>query len=55
MDYFGHSMATGANAAAVSYVEMRVASNASSFGVGIDQNIVTASLKAVLSGWKSVV
>ncbi|CAN7571968.1 2-isopropylmalate synthase [Pseudoduganella sp. LjRoot289] len=50
MHYFEHSLATGANASAVSYIDMRVAGNASGFGVGIDQNIVTASLKAVVSG-----
>lgn len=50
MDYVEHAMASGANAPAVSYVEMRIAEQASGYGVGIDQNIVTASLKAVISG-----
>lgn len=50
MDYFEHSMSSGANAPAVSYIEMRVDDSASGFGVGIDQNIVTASLKALISG-----
>ncbi len=43
-------MGTGANATAVAYVELRLADGATLFGVGIDKNIVVASLKAVLSG-----
>lgn len=50
MNYFEHSLSTGANAKAVCYIEMRVNGGPSGFGVGIDQNIVTASLKAVVSG-----
>ena len=43
-------MGSGANATAVAYVELRVADGSSLFGVGIDKDIVVASLKAVLSG-----
>ena len=49
-DYREHAMGTGANATAVAYVELRREDGATMFGVGIDKNIVTASLKAVLSG-----
>ncbi|MFM8745934.1 MAG: 2-isopropylmalate synthase [Aestuariivirga sp.] len=49
-DYREHAMGTGANASAVAYVELRLADGTSLFGVGIDKNIVVASLKAVLSG-----
>ncbi len=49
-DYREHAMGTGANASAVAYVELRLADGATLFGVGIDKNIVVASLKAVLSG-----
>jgi 2-isopropylmalate synthase len=49
-DYREHAMGHGANAAAVAYVELRLADGSSLFGVGIDKNIVVASLKAVLSG-----
>ncbi len=49
-DYREHAMGTGANASAVAYVELRLADGSTLFGVGIDKNIVVASLKAVLSG-----
>ena len=50
VDYREHAMGMGANATAVAYVELRVSGGATLFGVGIDKNIVVASLKAVLSG-----
>jgi 2-isopropylmalate synthase len=50
VDYREHAMGSGANAAAVAYVELRLPNGAALFGVGIDKNIVVASLKAVLSG-----
>ena len=50
MDYSEHAISAGANAPAVTYMEMRLAGGTSVFGVGIDQNIVTASLKALVSG-----
>ncbi|HRF44730.1 MAG TPA: 2-isopropylmalate synthase [Candidatus Competibacteraceae bacterium] len=50
VDYHEHAIGAGANATAVSYVEVRMDSDpASLFGVGIDSNIVTASLNAVIS------
>jgi 2-isopropylmalate synthase len=49
-DYREHAMGTGAKATAVAYVELRLPDGATCFGVGIDKNIVVASLKAVLSG-----
>jgi 2-isopropylmalate synthase len=49
-DYREHAMGMGANASAVAYVELKLGDGASLFGVGIDRNIVVASLKAVLSG-----
>ncbi|MEO9166999.1 MAG: 2-isopropylmalate synthase [Aestuariivirga sp.] len=50
VDYREHAMGHGANAAAVAYVELRLADGTTLFGVGIDKNIVVASLKAVVSG-----
>ncbi len=50
MDYHEHSIGSGANATAVSYIEMRVGDGPSMHGVGMDSNIVTASFKAILSG-----
>ena len=49
-DYREHAMGMGANATAVAYIELKLADGTSLFGVGIDRNIVVASLKAVLSG-----
>ncbi len=49
-DYREHAMGHGANATAVAYVELRLADGSTLFGVGIDKNIVVASLKAVMSG-----
>jgi 2-isopropylmalate synthase len=49
-DYREHAMGHGANAAAIAYVELRLADGSSLFGIGIDKNIVVASLKAVVSG-----
>ncbi|MFT3987019.1 2-isopropylmalate synthase [Aestuariivirga sp.] len=49
-DYREHAMGTGANATAVAYVELRLPDGSTIFGVGIDKNIVVASLKAVVSG-----
>lgn len=49
-DYREHAMGHGANATAIAYMELRLADGSSLFGVGIDKNIVVASLKAVVSG-----
>jgi len=48
-DYREHSVGVGADATAVAYVETRLADGDSIFGVGMDPNIVRASLKAILS------
>ncbi len=50
VDYREHAMGHGANATAVAYVELRLEGGEALFGVGIDKNIVVASLKAVVSG-----
>jgi 2-isopropylmalate synthase len=48
-DYREHALGAGADAQATAYVEIRDGSGADLWGVGIDGNIVTASLKAVAS------
>jgi 2-isopropylmalate synthase len=48
-DYREHAMGHGANATAIAYVEIRLGDGTTLFGVGIDRNIVVASLKAVVS------
>lgn len=49
MDYREHAIGSGANAQAVAYLELRVGDH-TLFGVGMDANILTASLKGILSG-----
>ncbi|KQT11048.1 2-isopropylmalate synthase [Ramlibacter sp. Leaf400] len=49
LDYHEHAIGGGANAQAVAYLELRVGSQ-TLFGVGMDANIVSASLKAIVSG-----
>ena len=50
LDYHEHSISSGADARAVAYLELRVGASETVFGVGIDSNIVAASLKAIASG-----
>lgn len=50
MDYHEHAMSAGADARAACYVEVRVGDSPTGFGAGIDANLVTASLRAVISG-----
>jgi len=50
LDYHEHAIGSGADAQAVAYLELRLGDNATLFGVGIDSNIVSASLKAITSG-----
>jgi len=50
LDYHEHAIGAGANAKAVAYLELRVNEDCTVFGVGIDANIVSASLKAIVSG-----
>ncbi|SOY69182.1 2-isopropylmalate synthase (plasmid) [Cupriavidus taiwanensis] len=50
MDYHEHALSAGADARAACYVEVRVGDSPTGFGAGIDANLVTASLRAVLSG-----
>jgi 2-isopropylmalate synthase len=54
LDYHEHSIGSGADARAVASVELRIGDAGGEgqtlFGVGIDTNIVSASLKAIVSG-----
>jgi len=49
VDYREHAIGAGADAQATAYVEVRAGGEATLYGVGIDGNIVTASLRAVAS------
>lgn len=52
LDYHEHSLGSGADARAVAYLELRIDERHTVFGVGMDANIVSASFKAILSGWQ---
>jgi 2-isopropylmalate synthase len=49
LDYIEHTMSAGGDAQAASYIELEVAGQ-TLWGVGIDSDIATSSLKAVISG-----
>jgi 2-isopropylmalate synthase len=49
LTYHEHSVGTGSGAQAVAYLELRIGER-TLFGVGMDSDIVTASLKAIVSG-----
>jgi 2-isopropylmalate synthase len=49
IDYHEHAVGRGAHATAASYVELQDRLGVAIHGVGMDPNIVMASLKAVLS------
>ena len=48
-DYQEHAIGHGADAQAAAYVECRAADGRTCFGVGIDADVATASVKAILS------
>jgi len=50
VDYHEHAISAGSDAKAVTYIELKIGTaTKATHGVGIDGNIVTASLKAILS------
>jgi 2-isopropylmalate synthase len=50
LGYNEHSVGSGADARAVAYLELQVNGGPILYGVGVDENIVTASLRAIVSG-----
>ncbi len=52
LGYHEHSVGSGANAQAIAYLELRIDEDQTLFGVGMDANIVSASLKAIVSGFQ---
>jgi 2-isopropylmalate synthase len=54
LDYHEHAIGSSAQASAAAYLELRIGSRPALFGVGIDANIVSASMKAVLSALQRV-
>ena len=53
-DYTEHAMGAGSDARAAAYVECALPSGETVWGVGIDEDIATASVRAVLSAANSV-
>ena len=49
IDYQEHTLRAGADSQAASYIEFKGADGATIFGVGLDEDIATSSLKAVAS------
>ena len=49
LDYSEHALGDGASATAVAYIQLRARDGATRFGVGQDEDIVAATLEAVLS------
>ena len=49
LNYHEHGVGAGEDANAVAYVQLRVGGQHTVYGVGLDPNIVTATLRAVLS------
>jgi 2-isopropylmalate synthase len=54
VDYSEHAIGHGADAQAAAYVECRTSDGRTVFGVGIDADIATASVRAVLSAANAV-
>jgi 2-isopropylmalate synthase len=50
-DYTEHALGQGSEATAVAYVECADGAGGTRWGVGIDPNTITASLRAVLSAF----
>jgi 2-isopropylmalate synthase len=49
MDYHEHAIGAGTTAKAAAYIELRVNGDRAVHGVGVDENITTASFKALFS------
>jgi len=50
LDYHQHAIGAGADAKSAAYLELRVDETQTLFGVGIDADVISASLKAIVSG-----
>ena len=53
-DYTEHAMGAGSDARAAAYVECALPDGSAVWGVGIDEDIATASVRAVLSAANGV-
>ena len=49
LHYHEHAVGSGEDATAIAYVQLRIGDEHTAYGVGLDSNIVTATLRAVVS------
>jgi 2-isopropylmalate synthase len=49
MDFHEHSISAGTNAQAAAYIELRINGGRALYGIGIDENLTTASFRALFS------
>jgi 2-isopropylmalate synthase len=49
MDYHEHAIGSGSNARAAAYIEIRLDNGRPLHGIGIDENLTTASFRALFS------
>ena len=54
-DYTEHALGTGTDAKAAAYLECRTTEGQTLWGCGIDEDVATASVRAVLSAANSAV
>jgi 2-isopropylmalate synthase len=55
LDYFEHALGKGSDARAAAYLECALADGRTVWGVGIDEDIATASVRAILSAANTAV
>ena len=55
VDYTEHALSTGRDSRAAAYLECRMPDGATIWGVGIDEDVATASVRAVLSASNSAI
>ncbi|MFC3097694.1 2-isopropylmalate synthase [Alteraurantiacibacter palmitatis] len=55
VDYVEHALGSGVDARAAAYIECRLPDGSTSWGVGIDQDVATTSVRAILSAANGVV
>ena len=53
LDYYEHALGQGADARAAAYLECRLADGRTFWGAGIDEDVATASVRAILSAANS--
>ena len=54
LDYVEHALGSGIDARAAAYIECRLPDGSSAWGIGIDEDVATASVRAILSAANSV-